>query len=351
MASTVTTTTVEPNIQKRVSTLTGAVKYAAYYRDPNGCRRTKTFVKLAQARSFLTTTKSALLMDEWVDPTLARMTLNRYRDEKYDAGRSTKSNTQEFNRTIWQRHCGPTIGERRLDRIDREGVVRWIQDDVIAKHEFSVSYLRHIYREVTRTLDNAAANGYIRRNPSPSPSAAGVPRESSSHGEMRLLSVEEVNALAGAFDPRYRSMILTGAFTGLRPGELYGLAWKDVDLDRRLLRVTQAVSEDRGKRTLGEVKKRASLRRLRISADLATELQRHRETWTNDLGLLWTTSTGNLIARGSYRQNFIVPAVEKSIGNRFFSQVPRQAEKLGGQASEQPIHATGGRPIRRSQNA
>jgi integrase len=41
----------------------------------------------------------------------------------------------------------------------------------------------------------------------------------------------EVRAIAGKLEGRWRPLILTALFTGLRASELRGLRWEDVDLD------------------------------------------------------------------------------------------------------------------------
>ncbi len=76
MASKVTTDTVEPNIQRRTSIATGKSRYAAYYRDPAGRRRTKTFAQLEHARRFLITVRAHVQDDVWLDPGRSRTTLN-----------------------------------------------------------------------------------------------------------------------------------------------------------------------------------------------------------------------------------------------------------------------------------
>ncbi len=52
-------------------------------------------------------------------------------------------------------------------------------------------------------------------------------------------SREEVKALIAALHGRWRPLLLTAIFTGLRASELRGLRWQDVDLDRREIHVRQ----------------------------------------------------------------------------------------------------------------
>jgi integrase len=50
---------------------------------------------------------------------------------------------------------------------------------------------------------------------------------------------EEIKAIVDATKGRWRPILLTAIFTGLRASELRGLRWKDVDLDKRELHVRQ----------------------------------------------------------------------------------------------------------------
>lgn len=50
---------------------------------------------------------------------------------------------------------------------------------------------------------------------------------------------EEIKAIVAALEGRWRPLILTAIFTGLRASELRGLRWKDLDLEKREVRVHQ----------------------------------------------------------------------------------------------------------------
>jgi integrase len=50
---------------------------------------------------------------------------------------------------------------------------------------------------------------------------------------------DEIRAMLAAAQGRWRPLVVTAVFTGLRASELRGLTWDDVDLDRATLRVRQ----------------------------------------------------------------------------------------------------------------
>ena len=60
---------------------------------------------------------------------------------------------------------------------------------------------------------------------------------------MLFLEPEEVAHLAETIDPRYRVLVYTAAYTGLRAGELLALRRRDVDLLRGVVHVERSLKE------------------------------------------------------------------------------------------------------------
>jgi hypothetical protein len=73
-----------------------------------------------------------------------------------------------------------------------------------------------------------------------------VPLPKAEREEMRFLTPAQVAALAAAITPRYRALVLVGAYGGLRIGELAGLRRRRVDLLRGSVQVAEIVVEVRG---------------------------------------------------------------------------------------------------------
>ena len=71
---------------------------------------------------------------------------------------------------------------------------------------------------------------------------AGVERSP----ERPLPTGDEVWRLADAITPRYRALVLTAGFIGLRWGELLGLQRDDIDLNLRVVHVRRSLIEDNG---------------------------------------------------------------------------------------------------------
>jgi integrase len=78
-------------------------------------------------------------------------------------------------------------------------------------------------------MNTAFDGGVIRRNPCRIPKAGD-----DGSAERQTLTVAEVLTMADAVLPRYRMLVLFGAFTSLRFGEPAAPTRHDVDLDKGL---------------------------------------------------------------------------------------------------------------------
>ena len=79
--------------------------------------------------------------------------------------------------------------------------------------------------------------------------------------------------LAVADNDRLSALYKTGLMLGLRPGELLGLAWDNIDFDNGVLRVTQALKRERGELIIGEQKTASSRRALLMPTPVIEALE------------------------------------------------------------------------------
>lgn len=83
----------------------------------------------------------------------------------------------------------------------------------------------------------------------------------------------EVAAIAAQLPAQLANAVQCWAWTGLRQGELFGLTWSDVDLDKGALRVTKALRDGRQKTP----KTRAGVREVKLLAPALEALKAQRE--------------------------------------------------------------------------
>ena len=99
------------------------------------------------------------------------------------------------------------------------------------------------------------------------------------HYQARAFSEGELNILGTALDGHWLGPVVTIAVgLGLRQGEVLGLRWDDVDLDRGVVSITGALQRVHGGLHRVEPKTRQSRRALRLSNELVSVLQARRSS-------------------------------------------------------------------------
>jgi integrase len=123
-----------------------------------------------------------------------------------------------------------------------------------------------------QALRHAERQGLVVRNV-----ASLVPTPAGPRAPGRSLTVAQASDLVvAARGHPLEAAIVVGLTCGLRPGELPALAWDDVDLDARTLRVERALVRAGGKVAVGTTKTAASRRELRLPVTAARALIEHR---------------------------------------------------------------------------
>ncbi|WP_036517073.1 tyrosine-type recombinase/integrase [Nocardioides sp. J54] len=89
-----------------------------------------------------------------------------------------------------------------------------------------------------------------------------------------LATAEQVDVMLATIRPEWRLLLQLGLWTGLRFSEIAELRRKDVDLDRRVLRIRRAVSGDKAEPVKGP-KSEAGDRDQRVPASLVADIRQH----------------------------------------------------------------------------
>jgi len=115
---------------------------------------------------------------------------------------------------------------------------------------------------------------------------------------------------------RLEPAILVGLTRGLRPGEIFGLRWADLELDATppVMHIRQAIKRENNQLRLGEPKTVHSKRVLVIPEVAVAALQGHRrfqneerlrngDVW-HDNDLVFCTEIGTLVDPSNFRREF-----------------------------------------------
>ena len=117
---------------------------------------------------------------------------------------------------------------------------------------------------------------------------------------------DEIRTLIAHLDGRWRPLILTAIFTGLRASELRGLRWEDVDLTRGELHVRQRADCFNA---IGRPKSEAGERTVPLLPMLISTLRAHRLACPKGtLDLVFPNGAGNVESHSNIVQRGLQPA-------------------------------------------
>lgn len=153
---------------------------------------------------------------------------------------------------------------------------------------YSPSTVRVAWSHLRGILKDAHLDGLI-----PSMPTFGVRLPAKPKTRVRPLTDEQVLAMRDAMPGPLRMMIVLGAVSGLRPGELAGLTWDRVEgsslrVDRQL--VMESVADPV---TWGPPKSASGVRVVGVGEDVIRQLEQHREAYgTGPEGLVFASPRG-----------------------------------------------------------
>lgn len=170
-----------------------------------------------------------------------KLTVADFGDQWIEQQIHQRGSTYKQMESRYRIHIRPTLGHMLLSEVTEDhiqsAVVKWQRD--LAPATVAV-----IYGYVTSILAAAVRRRVLARSPLNGKKAVNLPRDIKER--VVPLTTEQVLTIADRINPRYRSLVLLGAATGLRSGELRGLTtnrliWGDVltvRVDRQLLNNT-----------------------------------------------------------------------------------------------------------------
>ncbi|MFD8596189.1 tyrosine-type recombinase/integrase [Kitasatospora sp. NPDC059646] len=246
-------------------------RFQARYLDPNGVLRPapETFETKADADDWLAEVQTSIRKQDWRDPDAGAVNFAEYA-EAWITERGLMPTTEELYRRLLRLHLVPVLGAWDLDEITPPRVRTW-RAELLASGKATTT--AKAYRLLKAIMATAADDELIRRNPC---RIKGAGKESAP--ERGTASIEKVYELAELVGPRWRLMVLLGAFTTLRPEELAELRRSDLDLVAGTVRVRMAAPElNTGRRAPGDTKTEAGKRTITMPAAMLPDARLHLE--------------------------------------------------------------------------
>ena len=281
-------------------------RWQVRYVNPSGQERAKNFARRSDAENFLVTVEADKLRGEWVDPRLSRITFEEWVERWWGATSHLKPYTREGYESLLRVHVPPRFAKASLGRIQPVDVREWIAD--LDRSGLSASRIRQAYFLLGQILRAAVESVYLSKSP-----CVGVRLPRMQIPEMRFLSTEEVETVAGAIAKPYGILVYTLAYGGLRWGEAAALRRGRCELLRSRLHVAEALSETSEGLVFGPTKT-YQRRTVVVPAFLRDLLAAHLATASDreDDALVFTSPGGEPLRRGNFNRRVWRPALVAS---------------------------------------
>ncbi|MDX0802466.1 tyrosine-type recombinase/integrase [Sinorhizobium medicae] len=237
------------SVRKRTWTTPKGVEKSAWvvdYFDMAGKRRLKTFTKKKDADAFAATAKVEVREGVHVaDSTSATIEeAGKLWIASARAAGLERATIEDYERHL-RMHIVPFIGASKLPSLSIAKIRAF--EDQLREAGRSAAMIKKVLVSLGSLLADAQERGLVARNvvrDMKGRRGSGEKRqEKRQKGRLKvgvdIPTREEVKALVGVLTGRWRPLILTGTFCGLRASELRGLRWQDVDLEKREVRVHQ----------------------------------------------------------------------------------------------------------------
>jgi len=205
---------------------------------------------------------------EWVDPRAGRVTFGEV-TERWMASRSSlRESTKSRDRSLLDSLILPRLASTPLAAIQPSDLDAFVAD-LLASGKAPAT-IHKVWQILSGIFRLAVRDRLIALTPAREVRLPKIEVE-----EPRALTVDEVMLLADSIDPRYRALVLVGAFGGLRFGELAGLKVGDFDPLRHHVRVRRTISDVRGRLVEGPPKTQKGIRTVTLPRFIADELATH----------------------------------------------------------------------------
>jgi integrase len=172
---------------------------------------------------------------DYVEPSRTTVTeFVRARIGQWEASGEISARTAQRYRQLLENQIVPHLGIKVLRKLRPLDIEAWhtsLRDTVAART------IGHAHRVLSKALKDAAKNDLVTRNVTkeqPAPKVEDAEKE----------IVRDVPALVTALQSwRHGTVAMVALFTGMRLGEVLALRWSNVDLDRKIIRVREALEQ------------------------------------------------------------------------------------------------------------
>lgn len=287
------------SVRKRKWTHNGVEKEAwiVSYTDQGGKRRIKTFDKKKDADRYRTqvetelTDKTHTAWNESLTIEDGVRSFMKDMEQRNKTGDIEAASTLDSYRNRLENHLSAKLGKLKISEVTAEMVQKIIDSQIIA--EYKPNTIVSFYATVVTFLKFAVRKRWVRRNVLLD-EPCRVPRRTK---RVAVPTREDISKLLRALETKRpyeqlrtylcrRLIVSLGLFCGLRPGEVFGLQWEDIDLENHVMKIRHSYSRKGG---LKGTKTQAGMRAVPLPPLVETDILAVARfsaihQWANDVG-------------------------------------------------------------------
>jgi integrase len=293
------------------------VTWLADYFDQAGLRHNKTFAKERDAKAWLRGTVIEVVHGIHT-PASSSITVSEAGELWLTQGKTEgleRGTLEEYRRHL-KLHIAPFIGRVKLAQLSPAHVQRL--RDRLAEEGRSRAMVGRVVVSLGALLASAMSYGKVARNVVHDAARLRKSRDRRLDGRhekklevgVDIPTKDEIRAMLAAAEGRWRPLLITAVFTGLRASELRGLTWGDIDFKTEALTVRQRA--DRWNQ-IGSPKSASGKRAVPLAPIVVNTLKDWRLACPkSELGLVFPNTIGNIERLETIRRLGLGPLQKKA---------------------------------------
>ncbi len=230
------------------------------------------------------------LLDRWLE-TSSRINTSPVTHARYES--------------ISRIHIKPVLGMVKLSKLSPLHVQQMLSK--MERDNVGNRTRGFVFATIRRALNVGLRWGLVARNVC---SAVDPPKQKRS--QITTLNDGQVSDLFQVTEgTRWYALFVLAITTGMRQGELFGLKWENVNLQRRMIAVCHSLEELSGKLRLKEPKSKSGRRQITMSNGATMALERHREILEieglQEVEIVFPDSVGNFLRKSNFERRVWKP--------------------------------------------
>lgn len=218
-------------------------RWQARYDDPNGEERTSLHRTKTEAEAEIVKQEAAKQTGSWLDPKAGKVTVEQFVNDTWLPAQNVLERTEKLYRSVLNLYLIPEWGQREIRSIKPSEAGAW-QQKLTTKYNLKGTYPSRVSGYVRSVFRLAVTDRVIPVSP-----FAGIKAPSADGAVVHPPDISEVRQLIdAAYSPLWKTMVELAALTGMRSGELRGLALENIDFLRRTIHVDQQLIHENGNR-------------------------------------------------------------------------------------------------------